>query len=56
MISMAKKRKDYGTDIPEHEVEALARCLLPEIQKFFESDEGKREFEEWKKMQDNKGK
>ena len=30
MISMAKKRKDYGTGIPEHEVEALARCLLPE--------------------------
>lgn len=49
MISMAKKRKDYGTGIPEHEVEALARCLLPEIQKFFESEEGKREFEEWKK-------
>ena len=53
MISMAKKRKDYGTGIPEHEVEALARCLLPEIQKFFESEEGKREFEEWKKEQEN---
>lgn len=48
---MAKKRKDYGTGIPEHEVEALARCLLPEIQKFFESEDGKREFEEWKKKQ-----
>ena len=56
MISMAKKRKDYGTGIPEHEVEALARCLLPEIQKFFESEEGKREFEEWKKEQENKAK
>ena len=42
------KRKDYGTGIPKHEIEALARCLLPEIQKFFESEEGKREFEEWK--------
>ena len=56
MISMAKKRKDYGTGIPEHEVEALARSLLPEIQKFFESEEGKREFEEWKKEQENKDK
>lgn len=56
MISMAKKRKDYGTGITEHEVEALARCLLPEIQKFFESEEGKREFEEWKKEQENKDK
>lgn len=26
----------------------LARCLLPAIQNFFETDEGKREFEEWK--------
>lgn len=35
--------------IPQHEIDSLARCLLPEIQKFFESPEGKREFEEWKK-------
>ena len=50
---MAKK-KDYGTGIPKHEIESLARCLLPEIQKFFESEEGKREFEEWKRQQSEK--
>ena len=43
---MAKKQPD--TNIPQHEIEALARCLLPEIQKFFESPEGQKEFEEWK--------
>ena len=48
------KQKDYGTGIPKHEIEALARCLLPEIQKFFESEEGKREFEEWKDKQKEK--
>lgn len=53
---MAKKQKDYGTGVPEHEIEALARCLLPEIQRFFESEEGKREFEKWKREQENKGK
>ena len=42
------KTKDYSTVISKHEIETLARCLLPEIQKFFESEEGKREFEEWK--------
>jgi len=47
---MAKK-KDYGTGIPQHEIESLARCLLPEIQKFFESNEGKKEFEEWRAEQ-----
>lgn len=42
---MAKKKtNDYGTGIPFHEMEALARVLLPEIQKFFESEEGQMEF------------
>ena len=43
-----KKPNDYGTGIPYHEVEALARILLPEIQAFFESEEGQRDFAEWK--------
>lgn len=46
---MAKKKvHDYGTGIPYHEVEALARVLLPEIQAFFESEVGQREFQNWK--------
>ena len=45
------KKKDYGTGIPRHEIEALARCLLPEIQKYFESEEGQAEFEKWKQKQ-----
>ena len=49
---MAKQKpNDYGTGIPHHEVEALARVLLPEKQKFFESEEGQREFQEWKEQQ-----
>ena len=36
------------------EVEALARILLPESQKFFESEEGQREFREWKEHQATK--
>ena len=53
-IYLRKKQKDYGTGIPRHEIEALARVLLPEIQKLFESDKGKREFDEWKKSQAEK--
>ena len=51
---MARKRKvnDYGTGIPIHEVDALARVLLPEIQAFFESEDGLREFAEWKAQQE----
>ena len=47
-----KRPNDYGTGIPYHEVEALARILLPEIQAFFESEEGQREFAEWKKQRE----
>ncbi len=51
---MARKQKVnvYGTGIPCHEVEPLARVLLPEIQAFFESEKGQREFAEWKAQQE----
>ena len=51
---MARKRKinDHGTGIPVHEVDALARVLLPKIQAFFESEEGQREFAERKARRD----
>ena len=52
---MAKKKpNDHGTGIPLHEVEALARILFPQIQAFFESEEGQKEFAEWKANQENK--
>lgn len=40
---MARKKKpnDYGTGIPLHEVEALARVLLPEIQAFLRARKGR---------------
>ena len=42
--------------IPHRDIDSLARCLLPKLHKFFESDEGKREYEEWKKEQEKKKK
>ena len=54
---MSRKRKN-NTGIPDFEIDSLARALLPAIQRFFETEEGKREFEEWKaerqKLQLNK--
>lgn len=44
---MSRKRKN-NTGIPDFEIDSLARALLPAIQKLFETEEGKREFEEWK--------
>ncbi len=39
------------TGIPKHVLEAIVDTMLPDIIAFFETEEGKREFEEWKKMQ-----
>ena len=40
--------------IPEHIRKEIARCLLPDIVAYFESEQGQREFEEWKKSEENK--
>ena len=37
--------------IPDTALEALARCLLPAIRSYFESEEGQHEFAEWKAEQ-----
>ena len=39
------------SNIPEHEIEAIARCVYPAIVEFFQSEEGQREFAEWKAQQ-----
>ena len=44
---MGRRRKNT-TGIPDFEIDSLARALLPAIQKLFETDEGKRDFEAWK--------
>ena len=41
------------TVIPDFEVEALARVLLPKVQAYFESPEGQEAFAEWKKQQNS---
>ena len=47
-----RKKLTNNTDIPQHQIEAIARCLLPDILAFYESEEGQREFAEWKALKD----
>lgn len=37
-----------AAEIPEYFFESLARSLLPVIQKYYESEDGKKAFAEWK--------
>ena len=43
---MSKKRNNT-TGIPDYEIDLLAKALLPTIQKLFENDDTKRQFELW---------
>ena len=40
--------------IPEYVFESLARSLLPVIQKYYESEDGKKVFAEWKAKKENR--
>ncbi len=47
-----RKKLINNTDIPQHQIEAIARCIMPDILAFYESEEGQREFAEWKKRRE----
>lgn len=48
-----RKKPINNTNIPQHKIETIARCILPDILSFYESEEGQREFAEWKAQQES---
>lgn len=42
--------------IPEYQMESLARALLPIVQEYLASDQGKQDYAEWKANKDKKTK
>lgn len=43
-----------ATEIPEYVFESLARSLLPVIQEYYESEDGKKAFADWKAKKENR--
>jgi len=41
-----------NSGIPQHAIEAIARCILPDIIAYYETEEGQRQFQEWKTVQE----
>ena len=41
-----KKKLINNSDLPDHEIEAIARCIY--LLELFESEEAQKEFAEWK--------
>ena len=56
--SLVKRIEDLLRDnrgeceIPDELIKEIARCLLPDVIKFLESDKCKEEFEKWKSNQE----
>lgn len=50
---MSRRKKLINrTDIPQYQIEAIARCIMPDILAFYESEEGQREFAKWKEQRE----
>ena len=50
---MSRKRKPVNNSgIPQHIIESIARCILPDIISYYETEEGQRQFQEWKAIQE----
>lgn len=50
---MSRKKKPVNNSgIPRHIIESIARCILPDIIAYYETEEGQRQFQEWKAMQE----
>jgi len=54
--NVKRKRAIDGDTIPDDAIEALARMLYPAMVAYFESEEGRREFGEWKVLKERENK
>ena len=46
-----KQKTSSDLEIPDYAIERIARCMLPMLQQYYESEEGQRELAEWKERQ-----
>jgi hypothetical protein len=51
VIAVTKNAVNITSEIPAEAIESPARCLLPTIREYFESEDGQREYEKWKANQ-----
>ena len=53
---MPRKKKSINhSDLPDYEIEKIARCILPDILALFDSEEGQKEFAAWKAQREAEG-
>ena len=56
MASREKRQNPYEIELPQSIIDSFARFLVPEIQKFYASEQGHKELAEWEKKSSDKSK
>ena len=51
MTDKENKRDKYDIELPASIIESFARFLVPEIRKYYDSEQGQQEFAEWQEAQ-----
>ncbi|MCH5161879.1 MAG: hypothetical protein J1G38_00115 [Clostridiales bacterium] len=49
-----RKQPKSDFDIPDYQLESLARVLLPFIREYLSSEQGQKDYAEWQQLQLNK--
>lgn len=52
MVDKEIQRDKYDIELPRSIIESFARFLVPEIRKYYDSEQGQQEFTEWQKAQE----
>lgn len=48
------RKEPHDIELPQAIIDSLARFLVPEIRKYYESEQGQKEFQEWLEEQEQK--
>ena len=48
------RKETPDIELPQAVIDSFARFLVPEIRKYYESEQGQREFQEWLEEQERK--
>lgn len=56
MASQEKRQNPYEIELPQSIIDSFARFLVPEIQKFYASDQRQKELEAWEKKYSDQSK
>ena len=54
MVDKEVRQERYDIELQQSIIESFARFLVPEIRKYYDSEQGQQEFAKWQEEQENK--